>query len=251
MDGSFFTYAMMYRVFDAYLGSEPKDWSADLRKAIEGLEAAGEEAQQKQLAQRVTGTKPSLALRDYAGTYGDSMYGEAKVAVERDRLVVRYGSAFVGELEHWHYDTFRAAWRDVRLGKSFVSFTIGVNGKAAEMKVENLADFGRVPERADSAARIALSEAELAKYAGTFESKSPPIKLEVQILGNSLKAAMEGQPLYTLVAQSATRFQVTGPPDMPAGFYLDFTLEGGRVTSVALVQPDPQPTLTFTRVGDR
>jgi hypothetical protein len=251
MNSSFLTYALMYRLFDGFLGAEPKDWSADLLKAIEGFESAGEEAEKKQAEQRVKGTKPSLPLKDYAGTYVDSMYGEAKVTVEGDRLVFRYGSAFVGDLEHWHYDTFRAAWRDAHLGKMFIAFTLGIDGKASDVKVQDMADFSRIPERPDSVAQIALSEAELAKYAGTFESTSPPLKIEVQIIGNSLKAAMEGQPLYTLVPLSGTRFQVTGPPGMPPGFYMDFKLEGDKVTSVTLVQPDPQPSLTFTPVESR
>jgi hypothetical protein len=57
--------------------------------------------------------------------------------------------------------------------------------------------------------------------------------------------------LYTLVPLTATRFQVTGPPDMPAGFYLDYKMDGSRVTSVTLVQPDPQPAMTFTPVAER
>ncbi len=64
-------------------------------------------------------------------------------------------------------------------------------------------------------------------------------------MGGSLKAAMEGQPLYTLVPLSATRFQLTGPAGMPGGYYLDYKLEGDKVASVTLVQPDPQPRLTF------
>jgi len=251
MNSSFLTYALMYRLFDGYLGAEPKDWSAELLEAIQGFEEAGEAAEKKQEEQRAKGTKPSLALTEYVGTYADSMYGEAKVAMEGDHLVMRYGSAFVGDLEHWHYDTFRAAWRDAHLGKALVAFTIGIDGKASELKVENMAEFTRIPERPDSMARIAISEAEMAKYVGAFESTAPPVKLDVQIIGGSLKAAMEGQPLFTLVPLSATRFQVTGPPNMPAGFYLDYKLDGETVTSVTLVQPDPQPALTFTPSPER
>jgi CubicO group peptidase (beta-lactamase class C family) len=251
MDGSFMTYALMYRLFDGFLGAEPKDWSGEFRKAIEGLEGAAEEAEKKQIEQRAKNTKPSLALKDYAGTYTDSMYGDAKVALEGNRLVLSYGNTFVGDLEHWHYDTFRAIWRDAHLGKGFVSFTVGIDGKPSEVKVENLADFERAPERPDSTPRIAMSEAEMTKYTGSFESKAPPVKLDVQILGGSLKASMEGQPLFTLVPLTATRFQVTGPPDMPAGFYLDYKMDGNRVASVTLVQPDPQPAMTFTPVAER
>ncbi|MDQ3699200.1 MAG: serine hydrolase [Gemmatimonadota bacterium] len=245
MNGSFLTYALMYRLFDGYLGAEPKDWSTDLRKAMDSFEAVAEAVEKKREQQRVRGTKPSLALSKYAGVYADSMYGNVSVEFEDDDLVVRYGSALIGDLKHWHYDTFRADWREDHLGKAFVTFALGVDGKAAEMKVEALGDFGRVPERPDSVPQIAISEAELAKYAGTFESKAPPLTVEVQLMGGSLKAAMEGQPLYTLVPLSATRFQLTGPAGMPGGYYLDYKLEGDKVASVTLVQPDPQPRLTF------
>ncbi len=245
MDGSLLTYALMYRLFDGYLGAEPKDWSGDFLKIVEGLEAQAEAAQKKHEEQRVKGTEPSLALSKYAGVYADSMYGSVLVNAEDDGLVVRYGSALVGDLEHWHYDTFRADWRADRLGEAFITFAIGVDGKAAEVKVENLAEFGRVPEKPDTVPQIAISEADLAKYVGTFESESPPLTVDVQLMGGSLKATMEGQPLYTLIPLSATRFQLTGPPGMPAGYYLDYKLAGDKVASVTLVQPDPQPALTF------
>ena len=245
MDGTALTYALMYRLFDGFLGAPPRDWSGELRKAIDGFEAQGEAAEKKREEQRVAGTKPSLSLAGYAGIYSDSMYGDASVELEKDHLVVRYGTAFTGDLEHWHYDTFRAKWRARQLGEAFVTFALGADGKAQELQIEGIADFERAPERPDTVPKLAISEAELAKYAGTFESKSPPVTVSVQLMGGSLKAAMEGQPLYTLVPLSATRFQLTGPPGMPAGYFLDFKLAGDKVTSVTLVQPDPQPSLTF------
>ena len=43
------------------------------------------------------------------------MYGDASVRVENGALHASLGAAFDGTLEHWHYDTFRAAWRDPML----------------------------------------------------------------------------------------------------------------------------------------
>lgn len=245
MGGTSLTYALMYRLFDGYLGAPARDWSRDLRTSLDGFLAQGKAAERKRDEQRVKGTRPSLPLTQYAATYSDSMYGDAHVQVEKNALVVRYGEAFTGDLEHWHYDTFRARWRDRQLGKAFITFSVGADGKPRELQFEGLTDFVRVPERPDTVAKIAISEAELAKYVGTFESQSPPVTINVQIIGGSLKAVMEGQPLYTLVPMTETRFQVTGPPSMPAGFYLDYRMNGNKVVSVTLVQPDPQPSLTF------
>jgi hypothetical protein len=36
---------------------------------------------------------------------------------------------------------------------------------------------------------------------------------------------------------------------VPTGFFLDYTLEGGKVRSVTLVQPSPRPSLTLTPTG--
>ncbi len=250
MNGTSLTYALMYRLFDGYLGASPRDWSGQLRKAIDALQAQGKAAEQKREAQRVKGTRPSLAVAKYAGTYSDSLYGDVKVQHENNRLVVKYGSAFRGSLEHWHYDTFRARWQDPQLGRTFVTFAVGPEGKTREMQIENVADFKRAPERADSAPTLAMSEAGMAKYAGTFESKSPPLTVDVQIIGGSLKATVPGQPLYTLVPLSPTRFQLSGPPGMPGGYYLTYKMQGDKVTSMTLVQPDPRPPLTFApKVG--
>jgi hypothetical protein len=46
---------------------------------------------------------------------------------------------FVGDLEHWHLDTFAVKWRDsvvYRFGRGFVTFTMDPQGKVAEMKLD-------------------------------------------------------------------------------------------------------------------
>ena len=43
------------------------------------------------------------------------------------------------------------------------------------------------------------------------------------------------------------RFRLTGPPGMPAGFFMEFEKRGDRVVSLTLHQPQPQPTLKLDR----
>ena len=142
--------ALMYRIIDAYLGAPARDWSALYLARFKRAQAAQEAAEQKMLAARVTGTKPSLPLADYVGTYADTMYGKATVALEHNALILRYGPAFTGDLAHWNFDTFRVTWRDPRLGAGFVTFGLGAMGTVDHMNVEGITDFHFVPDTASS-----------------------------------------------------------------------------------------------------
>jgi CubicO group peptidase (beta-lactamase class C family) len=147
MNGTSLPPALMYRIFDAFLQVPQKDWSGELLKVFKmqvGQIAAVEKAKDEE---RVKGTSPSLALSNYAGAYSNEMYGDAKVTEENGHLVLRYGPAFVGDLAHWNYDTFRVTWRDPMLGKGFVTFTLNASGKTDQVKIEDLADFKRIPEK--------------------------------------------------------------------------------------------------------
>ena len=46
---------------------------------------------------------------------------------------------FVGDLEHWHFDTFRIKWRAsivYTFPKGFVTFTLNRQGKVDEIKID-------------------------------------------------------------------------------------------------------------------
>ena len=153
LSGSDLRTALKLRVFDAFTGGEAKDWSAIHLKTMKGFEAQGKAAEKKQNDERVKDTRPSLALDKYVGTYQDEMYGDVKVAQdESGKLVVRYGPAFTGDLEHWHFDTFQATWRDRTLGKGLITFTLNSQGKVDAIKIQNMADFKRAPDKAPSVA---------------------------------------------------------------------------------------------------
>jgi hypothetical protein len=52
--------------------------------------------------------------------------------------------AFVGDLEHWQYDTFVAHWRTPSLPDAYVTFSLTPHGTIESMKmapVSPLADF--------------------------------------------------------------------------------------------------------------
>jgi CubicO group peptidase (beta-lactamase class C family) len=148
LNGTILPVALMYRILDAYLGAPQRDWSTDLLTGIKGLEAQGKAAEKKVEAAHVTGTRPSLALEKYAGTYRNDLYGEVKVSYESGKLSLRFGPAFTGELEHWHYDTFRAKFAG--RGNAYITFSLNAQGKIEDVKLNlsGVADypFKRVPD---------------------------------------------------------------------------------------------------------
>jgi CubicO group peptidase (beta-lactamase class C family) len=241
LDGNDLTYALMYRVFDAYLKRPTKDWSADLLRSDRELEAQAKQERKNRETMRVAGTQPSLPLDGYAGTYEDTLNGEATVRKEAAGLVFQYGT-LVADLAHWQYDTFQATWRQRRMGKSMITFTLAADGKVDQLKAENLAEFSRKPEPSDTIPGVRLKPEELARYAGSFASSTLPVSAEVQVVDGRLRLTVPGQPVYTLVPVTATRFRLTGE-GVPPGFFLDYTLSGGRVQRVNLVQPEPQPSM--------
>lgn len=236
------------RIFDDQLKLPPTDFSAKLLKTMAALQKQGAEAAAKVEAARVANTRPALSLDKYAGTYSDSMYGDAFVQEQNGKLTIRYGPVFEGDLEHWHYDTFRATWHNKALGRSMVTFVVDGMARVAEAKIQNLGDFRRAAAKADTTPAVRMTVSELQKFVGKFGAKELPFAVDVQLVGDGLKVTVQGQPSYSLVPVTATRFRLAGD-GLPAGFFLDYTLENGRVTTVKMEQPAPQPTMVLAPVG--
>lgn len=87
------------------------------------------------------GTKPSLALQSYTGSYTNDAYGEARITMEGDQLVLTIGPRFIGDMSHWHYDTFRSNWRDGEGNWGMVTFYLDDRGKPTRMWVAGFGDF--------------------------------------------------------------------------------------------------------------
>jgi CubicO group peptidase (beta-lactamase class C family) len=122
-------HALMYTAFDLWAagGTTGRDWSAELLQLYAGIQARADSGRTRQEAQRVTGTRPTLALERYAGTFVDSLYGPVAVTHDRGQLTLRWG-ARSGMLEHWHYDTFRVRWANAWQGTSMATFVLGARG---------------------------------------------------------------------------------------------------------------------------
>jgi CubicO group peptidase (beta-lactamase class C family) len=154
MNGTGLPTTILRRVFDLHLGPTPggtlRDWSAEALKRLEAQRTRAREAQRRQEAQRVPNTKPSLPLAQYAGTYVDSLYGEVVVTEQGGKLSLAFGPNWRGELEHWHFDTFRTRFDTPVLGALPVNFRLNAAGKVDELQIDmaGVATFKRRPEPA-------------------------------------------------------------------------------------------------------
>jgi hypothetical protein len=125
---------------------KPEDWSALYLKIRYNDEEKARAEEKRLQGLRVKTSHPSLPLSKYTGTYENAAYGTASVAEENQKLVVRLDASptYVGDLEHWHFDTFLSRWRDPVAEKTFVSFSLNAEGEVQEMKlkVADYIDFG-------------------------------------------------------------------------------------------------------------
>jgi CubicO group peptidase (beta-lactamase class C family) len=243
LSGSLMRYALTNVVFDAFLGVKGKDHIADARKTIASMEEQGRVARANAEKARVQGTSPSLALDKFAGTYVDSMYGELVIKHEGGKLLAQRGPAFQGELEHWQHNTFRPKWKDPVMPRSTMTFVVDGQGKVSEARLDGIATFTARPAAASTRPTVTLSATDVAKFVGKYNADGLPLVVDVQIVGNDLKLTVPGQPTYTLVPVTPSRFRLTLPgAPMPEGFYLEFTADGAM-----LEQPAPQPTLKLKR----
>jgi CubicO group peptidase (beta-lactamase class C family) len=129
--------AIAYRVLDAFLGVPPTDWTSAFREADRIAAEKARAAEAGHQAARASGSRPSLPLARYAGPYRDAWYGDVTIVMEGERLVLRFSRspALTGDLEHWHYDTFVARWRDRTVPDAFVTFALRPDGSIDQFKM--------------------------------------------------------------------------------------------------------------------
>jgi len=97
-------HALMYKVFDLFMGNPARDWSKEIL-ALEGPAPARVAGAPRQPP---TPAPPSLALDRYAGTYVDSAYGAIEVRFANGALSGKFRDKDFGALEPVRSDTFRS-----------------------------------------------------------------------------------------------------------------------------------------------
>jgi CubicO group peptidase (beta-lactamase class C family) len=189
--------ALMYRVFDAYLGGESKDRSAELLAIFKTGEQQQETLLKQIDAKLAQAPKPSLDLSEYTGIYEEAMLGPVRVLRENGKLVLRYSSEMSGDLAHLGNNNFIVTWRNSVYDKAQVVFTVNADGKVEEMKL-----MGFTLKRPIQNKKMEISNLPAVSHAGKWSlnadvgGQTLPITLELKkddaVLSGSLSSPMGG-----------------------------------------------------------
>ena len=128
-------HALMYHVFDRYLGETDKDWSTDLFDLYTGINQKNIQAQKEAEAQRQSDTKPTHSVSDYAGTYNHPYFDTIQILSDGSNLSFEYGVGLHGTMGHWQHDQFQVSFHDERLGKTVVEFKLNEQNEVVAVQV--------------------------------------------------------------------------------------------------------------------
>jgi CubicO group peptidase (beta-lactamase class C family) len=136
-------YAIVLRVFDAYIGAAPEDWSTELLARSEEQRARRDEVQQRTEGTRIAGTSPTLKLDAYAGTYNNPAFDELEIEVRNGQLMLRFPSTLTGTMEHWQYDTFRVRWDSPAQFFGPATFVLDPQHRVVGVQLQGIGEFRR------------------------------------------------------------------------------------------------------------
>lgn len=131
--------AVTYRVLDAYMGHDKKDWVAAYAAAVKKSQGGADDSWKKHLAARDKNSKPSLSLASYAGTFRDPWYGDIVVSQQGGKLRLKFSKTaqLVGTMEAWQHDTFVVRWDDRALNAdAFVTYALDADGKVRDVRMQ-------------------------------------------------------------------------------------------------------------------
>ncbi len=131
--------AVVNWIIDAVMGTDRDyDWHERFfNQHMAEKETLMESRRQTEEA-RILGTSPSLSPEAYTGIYNDRVYDDVVVRIGDEgtlELCFWGDPEMVADLEHWHYDTYRASWRNPAMREKFVSFDLDQESRVRQLNV--------------------------------------------------------------------------------------------------------------------
>ena len=135
-------HALMWDVLDN-TGENKRDWNQDVFELYKARSEQDSEKWEEIQGKRLTGTRTSLALEDYAGRYSNPSVGEVLIAGSGSNMKLK--TTLVDfEMSHWHLDTFLVEQQFSEM-RDFASFNISPEGVVTSLDLFGTA-FERVTE---------------------------------------------------------------------------------------------------------
>lgn len=134
-----FMYALANHIIDSFLDvSEERDWHTLFRDEFERQYRDVKEKREEIHNSRIADAPANVSLDSLTGRFRDSLYGDVTVSVEGDNASIMFwdDESLVADLEHWHYNTYRAIWRNPAQREKFIWFDLDKSGSVAFLNVE-------------------------------------------------------------------------------------------------------------------
>lgn len=224
---------------DMFLSNETIKWEKRVWPDKKDEEDKDEKDLDKKDEGKITGTKPSHTLKDYAGKYTDDGYGEVSIELENNKLFTRYNS-FDLSLDHFHYDVFEGSSDNLGEQKIPVQFHQDLSGNinSVSIALEPSLDpivFSRVIPAQHSDPMY------IAKVVGKYHLEG--LDLNVEDKNGKLYLSPVGQPTFQMESSNKDTFTFK---DMP-GYSIKFKFNGKDMAQ-ELVMFQPNGTFIAKRV---
>lgn len=140
-------------IFDRELGVPMKDLSAEAFTRAAAQRRRADSVEKAQEATHPMDAQPPLPLTAFAGTYGDSLYGEAVVTVKNGHLEMKRGD-WSATLQYWNANNFR--WllpAGTPTGKMFIKFEINPDNTVSGLYFGPQGDVTLLPKKGSRGGR--------------------------------------------------------------------------------------------------
>lgn len=136
---SYSVFAVTNKVLDLYLGDGKADPVADMLPRLEKRDAREAERRNSRETARAMDTKPSTDATALIGNYTDKIYGTVIIEQVGGKPVLSFPRAkdlFTGDLEHWHYDTYKWNHADPFLEPGYITFSFDADHTVTGFKID-------------------------------------------------------------------------------------------------------------------
>jgi hypothetical protein len=203
-------------IYDRLLGVTPTLWHerahsayvANKKAAADGRKATGEE--------RVANDQASHPLTAYAGAFENTAYGIVTINHDAGKLRFQFNERDL-PLEHVHYERFDTPDDQVQ-GLWSVNFSTNPQGDVDRLLISMDESEVAFVRKADPAL---TDPATLARYTGTYETKSGSTAEVKSPDSKTLQLVYPGQPAYELVPYKTGKFRLKQFSDTTVEFIAD------------------------------
>ena len=98
-------HALMYKVFDHFLGLGDRDWSTDIKNICDGFAADSKDRRRRRAADRVANAPSDIPVSALQGVYKNDFLGDLTIEMS-DVLRINCRKDRHILLSHWHYNTY-------------------------------------------------------------------------------------------------------------------------------------------------